>query len=119
MRLFHSEIFCLYAWFQRVFVAAEFAGFAEELCDRDNARKRYLPHVAGHEIGLLVRLPIGARTPKEAAARGRGLISLALSPDDSIPLMPGDYTVYIGIRDSASSKLGTRIASLQVPTLSR
>jgi hypothetical protein len=30
----------------------------------------YLIHVAGHNLGLLMRLLIGAGTPKEAVARG-------------------------------------------------
>ena len=34
---------------------------------RDNIHKRYLVHVAGHNLGILMRLLIGAGTPKEAA----------------------------------------------------
>jgi hypothetical protein len=36
---------------------------------RNNVHKRYLIHVAGHNLGILMRLLIGAGTPKEAAAR--------------------------------------------------
>ena len=36
---------------------------------RDNVHKRYLVHVAGHNLGILMRLLIGAGTPREAAAR--------------------------------------------------
>ena len=36
---------------------------------RENVHKRYLIHVAGHNLGLLMRLLIGAGTPKEAVAR--------------------------------------------------
>jgi transposase len=35
----------------------------------NNVHKRYLIHVAGHNLGILMRLLIGAGTPKEAAAR--------------------------------------------------
>ena len=35
---------------------------------RENVHKRYLIHVAGHNLGILMRLLIGAGTPKEAAA---------------------------------------------------
>ena len=35
---------------------------------RDNVHKRYLVHVAGHNLGILMRLLIGAGTPREAAA---------------------------------------------------
>ena len=38
---------------------------------RENVHKRYLIHVAGHNLGILMRHLIGAGTPKEAAARGR------------------------------------------------
>ncbi|HEY8816434.1 MAG TPA: transposase [Candidatus Dormibacteraeota bacterium] len=37
---------------------------------RDIVHKRYLVHVAGHNLGILMRLLIGAGTPREAAARG-------------------------------------------------
>jgi hypothetical protein len=37
---------------------------------RENVHKRYLIHVAGHNLGLLMRRLIGAGTPKEAVARG-------------------------------------------------
>src|SRR5215207_311487 len=37
---------------------------------RENVHKRSLIHVAGHNLGLLMRLLIGAGTPKEAVARG-------------------------------------------------
>jgi hypothetical protein len=40
---------------------------------RENVHKRYLIHVAGHNLGLVMRYLIGAGTPKEAAARGRVL----------------------------------------------
>jgi transposase len=36
---------------------------------RENVHKRYLIHVAGHNLGILMRLLIGAGTPKEAAVR--------------------------------------------------
>src|SRR3954467_3583807 len=37
---------------------------------RENVHKRYLIHVSGHNLGLLMRRLIGAGTPKEAVARG-------------------------------------------------
>jgi transposase len=41
---------------------------------RENVHKRYLIHVAGHNLGILMRHLIGAGTPKEAAARGNILL---------------------------------------------
>jgi hypothetical protein len=37
---------------------------------RENVHKRYLVHVAGHNLSILMRLLIGAGTPREAVARG-------------------------------------------------
>jgi transposase len=36
---------------------------------RENVHKRYLVHVAGHNLGILMRLLIGAGTPREAVAK--------------------------------------------------
>jgi transposase len=47
---------------------------------RENVQKRYLVHVAGYNLGLVMRQLIGAGTPKELAARGAGLLWL-LVPD--------------------------------------
>ncbi len=54
---------------------------------RDNVHKRYLLHVVGHNLGLLMRLLIGAGTPKEASASGKGLFFLVSLPDGSILLL--------------------------------
>src|ERR1700675_1701492 len=60
---------------------------------RENVHKRYLVHVAGHNLGILMRLLIGAGTPKEAAAHAlayllfvyteevAAIILIAASPD--------------------------------------
>jgi len=60
---------------------------------RENVHKRYLVHTAGHNLGILMRLLIGAGTPREAAARTlayllfvhteqtAAIILIAVSPD--------------------------------------
>ena len=48
---------------------------------RENVHKRYLIHVAGHNLGILTRHLIGAGTPKETAARGRLLLIVVCSED--------------------------------------
>ena len=48
---------------------------------RENIRKRYLIHVAGHNLGLVMRLLIGAGTPREAAARAQAWLLAFLAPD--------------------------------------
>ena len=66
---------------------------------RENVHKRYLVHVAGHNLGILMRLLIGAGTPKEAAGRPLAyllfvytdeavtIILVAASPDRSAILV--------------------------------
>jgi hypothetical protein len=44
---------------------------------RENVHKRYLVHVAGHNLGILMRLLIGAGTPKEAADRASAWLFFA------------------------------------------
>jgi transposase len=47
---------------------------------RENVQKRYFLHVAGYNLGLVMRQLIGAGTPKELAARGAALLWL-FAPD--------------------------------------
>ncbi len=51
---------------------------------RENVHKRYLLHVAGHNLGLLMRQLIGAGTPKEAVARGYMAVFLIPTPDGAL-----------------------------------
>ncbi len=41
---------------------------------RENVHKRYLVHIAGHNLGILMRLLIGAGTPRGAAAHVRAFL---------------------------------------------
>ncbi len=47
---------------------------------RENVHKRYLLHVAGHNLSLVMRQLIGAGTPREAVAGGSGAIFLLITP---------------------------------------
>lgn len=47
---------------------------------RENVQKRYFVHVAAYNLGLVMRLLLGAGTPKELVARGAALLWL-LDPD--------------------------------------
>ena len=47
---------------------------------RENVHKRYLLHVAGHNLSLLMRQLIGAGTPREAVAGGYGYIFVLIAP---------------------------------------
>jgi transposase len=53
---------------------------------RENVHKRYLIHVAGHNLGILMRLLIGAGTPKEAAAHGRAFLFVNYR-DDTLAIL--------------------------------
>src|SRR6187397_1108348 len=48
---------------------------------RENVHKRYLVHVAGHNLGILMRLLIGAGTPREAVARGIAYLLFVYTED--------------------------------------
>jgi transposase len=66
---------------------------------RENVHKRYLVHVAGHNLGILMRLLVGAGTPREAVARGLAylfflyagkavaIFLVVLPPDDFVILL--------------------------------
>ncbi len=47
---------------------------------RENVHKRYLLHVAGHNLSLLMRQLIGAGTPRQAVAGGSGGIFVLVAP---------------------------------------
>ena len=76
------------------------AGFRAELCERsfalvldrggmrrawlrggENLRKRYLVHVAGYNLGLVMRLLVGAGTPREFLARASAHLLVLASAD--------------------------------------
>jgi transposase len=53
---------------------------------RENLRKRYLVHVAGYNLGLVIRLLVGAGTPREFLARASAHL-LALATTDGAALV--------------------------------
>ena len=48
---------------------------------RENLRKRYLIHVAGYNLGLVMRLLAGAGTPREFLARASAHLMLLTTAD--------------------------------------
>ena len=48
---------------------------------RQNVHKRYLVHVAGYNLGILMRALFGAGTPKEAAAIRSAVVLVIHAPD--------------------------------------
>ncbi|MCP5114577.1 MAG: transposase [bacterium] len=51
---------------------------------RENIHKRYLLHVTGHNLGLLMRQLIGAGTPREAAERAKGVFFVITLPNQAV-----------------------------------
>src|SRR3712207_2731954 len=51
---------------------------------RENLHKRYLTHVAGYNLGLILWLLTGAGTPRELAARASAWLGVALTPEDGL-----------------------------------
>ena len=51
---------------------------------RENVHKRYLLHVAGHNLSLLMRQLIGAGTPRQAVAGGSGGIFVLVAPSGAV-----------------------------------
>ncbi len=51
---------------------------------RENVHKRYLLHVAGHNLSLLMRQLIGAGTPRQAVAGGSGGIFVLVAPAGAV-----------------------------------
>ena len=47
---------------------------------RENLHKRYLIHASGYNLGLIMRLLIGAGTPREFHARASAWLFAAISP---------------------------------------
>ena len=50
---------------------------------RENLHKRYLIHIAGYNLGLIMRLLVGAGTPREFLARGSAHLLLLTAADDA------------------------------------
>jgi hypothetical protein len=48
---------------------------------RENLRKRYLVHVAGYNLGLIMRLLVGAGTPREFVARASAHLLILMTAD--------------------------------------
>jgi transposase len=51
---------------------------------REKVQKRYLIHVAGYNLGLILRLLTGAGTPRELAARAATWLGVVLTPEDGL-----------------------------------
>ena len=54
---------------------------------RTNVHKRYLIHVPGYNLGLIMRLLTGHGTPREAAAARNMALAIVLLTDDAFILV--------------------------------
>jgi transposase len=69
---------------------------------RENLHKRYLIHVAGYNLGLIMRLLTGAGTPREFLALGSACLVGLITPDGALILMvvaavAGEYAILLAI----------------------
>jgi len=68
---------------------------------RENVQKRYLLHIAGHNLSLLMRQIIGSGTPKGAASARDAVVLLVLAPGGAILLLmtalAGDMMICLAI----------------------
>jgi hypothetical protein len=51
---------------------------------REKVQKRYLIHVAGYNLGLIMRLLTGAGTPRELRARASAWFGVLMTPDGGL-----------------------------------
>ena len=54
---------------------------------RENLHKRYLVHVAGYNLGLIMRLLVGAGTPREFLARVSAHLLVLTAADTLIAIL--------------------------------
>jgi hypothetical protein len=79
---------------------------------RENLHKRYLIHVAGYNLGLIMRLLTGAGTPREFRARVSARFAAAVTPAGSLFVLlivvAGEQTaaVALSIEPDHSSERG-------------
>jgi transposase len=68
---------------------------------RENIQKRYLIHVAGYNLGLIMRLLTGAGTPREFQARVSAGLAVIITPNGRpmliLIVVAGDQTAAIAI----------------------
>jgi hypothetical protein len=79
---------------------------------RENVHKRYLLHVAGHNLSLLMRLLIGAGTPKEVVAGGYSCNFVLIAPAGAVLLA---QTVVIVSQDGETTFAASCLAIGQNP----
>jgi transposase len=60
---------------------------------RENVQKRYLIHVAGYNLGLIMRLLAGAGTPRELQTRTAARLFVVITPNDALTML---FVVAVG-----------------------
>ena len=68
---------------------------------RENIQKRYLIHVAGYNLGLIMWLLTGAGTPREFLAQASAWLVAAVAPDAGLTILmfvtAGDQSATLAI----------------------
>jgi hypothetical protein len=79
---------------------------------RDNLQKRYLIHISGYNLGLIMRLLVGSGTPRQWADAQIGMIWLRYPIDDQTTILFGCLVVMAG--PYRGSVLGSELLPLNI-----
>ncbi len=64
---------------------------------RENLHKRYLIHVAGYNLGLIIRLLTGSGTPRGFQARVSASLAAIATPNGGLVVIAGDQTAVVAV----------------------
>src|SRR4051794_36433789 len=82
---------------------------------RDNLKKRYLVHVAGYNLGLIMRLLVGAGTPREFLAGASARMLALTTADDAVLIVltvaAGTETAMLVVSVQPGPRDGSRVSS--------
>ena len=81
----------------------------------ENLQKRYLVHVAGYNLGLIMRLLVGAGTPREFLARASAHLLLLTTADGAaaaiLVVATGTEAAMLVVSVQPEPRDGSRVSS--------
>jgi len=80
----------------------------------ENLKKRYLVHVAGYNLGLIMRLLVGAGTPREFLARASAHLLLLTTDDGAAAILvvaTGTEAAMLVVSVQPEPRDGSRVSS--------
>jgi transposase len=86
----------------------------------ENLKKRYLVHVAGYNLGLVMRLLVGAGTPREFLARASAHLLLLTTADGAaaaiLVVATGTEAAILVVSVQPEPRDGSRVSSTRCYT---